>query len=304
MQQVVEVLFGQRETDPEEWTIQQRRRRLEGLADVFPLPEDVEQTAVLAGGVPCVRLDPSDTNGDVLFHLHGGGYGGGSPRSHSELVARLARAGGASALLPGYRLAPEDPFPASLEDTLAAYRWLLDEFDGDSSRIVVGGDSAGGGLALALCVSLRDMGDPLPRGLVLLSPWVDLTCESPSWDSRFEGDPVLDHSLREAAGRYLDGADARDPLASPLFADLTGMPPGLVQVGTHEILYDDAVSLADAATRAGWELELEIGHDLIHVWQIFPITPEAVASTVRIGRFVAAGSRRAQGSLARLTPML
>ena len=107
------------------------------------------------------------------------------------------------------------------------------------------------GLAVAMCVALRDAGEPLPRALVLLSPWLDLTCTSPSWDSRFEGDPVLDHSLRDVAERYLDGADSRDPLCSPLFADLSGLPPVLVLVGTHEILYDDSVSFAEAATSRG-----------------------------------------------------
>jgi acetyl esterase/lipase len=189
-------------------------------------------------------------------------------------------------VLPEYRLAPEHPFPAALDDATAAYRALLEEVDGDASRIVLGGDSAGGGLSVAMCVALRDAGEPLPRALVLLSPWLDMTCTSPSWDSRFEGDPVLDHSLRDAAERYLDGADSRDPLCSPLFADLSGLPPVLVLVGTHEILYDDAVSFAEAATEQGVEVELEIGHELIHVWPIFPITPEAVASTVRIGRFL------------------
>jgi acetyl esterase/lipase len=206
------------------------------------------------------------------------------------MAARLARAAGAVAVLPEYRLAPEHPFPAAFDDAIAAYRALLDEAGGDASRIVLGGDSAGGGLAVAMSVALRDAGEHLPRALVLLSPWLDLTCTSPSWDSRFEGDPVLDHSLRDAAERYLDGADARDPLCSPLFADLSGLPPTLVLVGTHEILYDDSVSFAESASEQGVDVELEIGHELIHVWPIFPITPEAVASTVRIGRFLGAQS--------------
>ena len=285
LEQIVELLFGERKSsDPAKRTAQERRDRLDGLDRVFPLPDDVESTEVDLGGVPAVRLEPPGADDDVLLYLHGGGYGGGSALSHSELAARLARATGAVALLPEYRLAPENPFPAALDDAVAAYRAVLAEVDGDATRIVAGGDSAGGGLAVAMCVALRDAGDPLPRALALLSPWVDLTCSSPSWDARFEGDPVLDHSLREAAERYLAGADARDPFASPLFADLSGLPPVLLQVGTHEILYDDAVSFADQATRAGVEVELEIGHDLIHVWPIFPITPEAVASTARIGR--------------------
>jgi len=289
---VVKLLFEQqRSSDAATRTIQERRDRLDGLARIFPLPDDIERTELELGGVPTVRLAPPEAGDDFLFYLHGGGYGGGSALSHSELAARLARAAGAAAVLPEYRLAPEHTFPAALDDVTASYRALLGEVEGDASRIVVGGDSAGGGLAVAMCAALRDAGDPLPRALALLSPWLDLTCTSPSWDARFEGDPVLDHSLRDAAGRYLDGADPRDPFASPLFADLTGLPPVLLQVGTHEILYDDAVSFAEAATGAGVSIELEIGHELIHVWQMFPITPEAVASTVRIGRFLGTTKR-------------
>ena len=289
LEQITQLLFEQRRSsDPAKRTMEERRQRLEGLADVFPLPDDVERAEIDLGGVPAVRLTPPDAGDGVLLYLHGGGYGGGSPRSHSELAARLARTANAVAVLPEYRLAPEHPFPAALDDATAAYRALLDEVGGDASRIVLAGDSAGGGLSVAICVALRDAGEPLPRALVLLSPWLDLTCTSPSWDSRFEGDPVLDHSLRDTAERYLDGADARDPFCSPLFADLSGLPPTLVLVGTHEILYDDSVSFAESASEQGVDVELEIGHELIHVWPIFPITPEAVASTVRIGRFLGA----------------
>ena len=291
LEQIVELLFAQQKsTDPQKRTLEERRDRLDGLARIFPLPDDIERSEFELGGIPTVRLAPPDFGDRVLFYLHGGGYGGGSALSHSELAARLARSAGAVAVLPEYRLAPEAAFPSALDDALAAYRAQLEALDGDASRLVVGGDSAGGGLAVAMCVALREAGDPLPRALALLSPWLDLTCASPSWDSRFEGDPVLDHSLREAAERYLAGADPRDPLASPLFANLKDLPPVLLQVGTHEILYDDAVSFAEEAGRAGVEVELEIGHELIHVWQIFPITPEAVASTVRIGRFFASSA--------------
>ena len=289
LEQIVELLFAQQKSsDPAKRTVQERRDRLDGLANVFPLPDDVARSEIELGGVPCVRLEPPEETGDVLLYLHGGGYGGGSARSHSELAARIARASGATAILPEYRLAPEHPFPAALDDAMAAYRALAEELSGKGGRLIAGGDSAGGGLVVAMCVALRDAGEPLPRALSLLSPWLDLTCTSPSWDERFEGDPVLDHSLKAAAERYLAGADPRDPLCSPLFADLSGMPSIFVQVGTHEILYDDAVSFAEEAARAGVQVELEIGHDLIHVWPIFPITPEAVASTARIGRFFAA----------------
>lgn len=282
------LLEEQRSLDPAERTVEARRKRLDGLADIFPLPDDVARTELELGGVKCVRLEPPGAGEDILVYLHGGGYAGGSATSHSELAARLARAAGAVAVLPEYRLAPEHPFPAALDDALAAYRGLLSEIGGGARRVVMAGDSAGGGLAVALCVALKEEPHALPRALALLSPWLDLTCTSPSWDERFEGDPILDHHLRDAAERYLSGADPRDPLCSPLFADLTGLPPALVLVGTHEILYDDSVSFAEVATEHGVEVELEIGHELIHVWPIFPITPEAVASTARVGRFLAA----------------
>jgi epsilon-lactone hydrolase len=294
LEQIVELLFSQRKSsDPVKRSLQERRDRLDGLANVFPLPDDVARDEIELGNVPAVRLTPPGAGEDVLLYLHGGGYRGGSARSHSELAARLARAAGATAILPEYRLAPEHPFPAALDDVVSAYRALLGEVGGDAERITLGGDSAGGGLAVAMCIALRDAGDALPGAIALLSPWLDLTCASPSWDERLEGDPVLDFSLREAAGSYLGGAEPEDPLCSPLFADLSGLPPILVQVGTHEILYDDAVSFAEAAAQAGVEVKLEIGHDLIHVWQIFPITPEAVASTARIGLFLS--STRGKG---------
>lgn len=289
LEEIVGLLFTARQGEtPEQRTIEARRRRLDGIADIFPAPDDVAREKVELGGVPGLRLAAAEAREDEsLLYLHGGGYGGGSSRSHAELAARIGRAAGTTSYVPDYRLAPEHPFPAALDDAIAAYRELLGAHGGDAGAITLAGDSAGGGLALALCVALRDAGEPLPRAMALLSPWVDLTCTSPSWDARFEGDPVLDHSLRDAAKRYLDGHDPHDPLASPLFADLTGLPPLLVQAGTHEILYDDAVSLVQAAEQAGVDATLEIGHELIHVWQIFPITPEAIASTARIGRHLA-----------------
>lgn len=289
LEEIISLLSGQREElYGRVRGVAQSRERLDGLAQVFPLPDDVDSDYVDADGVPARLLTPPGASDEsTLLYLHGGGYGGGSSRSHAELAARIGRAVSSPVLLPDYRLAPEHPFPAALEDALATYRWLLARHGGDGSRIAVAGDSAGGGLSVAMCASLRDGGETLPRAVALLSPWVDLTCTSPSWDSRFEGDVVLDHNLRDAAKRYLGGVDARDPLASPLFADLTGLPPLLIQVGTHEILYDDAVSLAEQATRAGVEAELEIGEELIHVWQIFPITPEAMNATARIARHLA-----------------
>jgi acetyl esterase/lipase len=179
-----------------------------------------------------------------------------------------------------YRLAPEDPFPAAVDDAVAAWRSLTGE------RLTLAGDSAGGGLALATAVALRDAGDPLPARLALISPWTDLTCSSRSFSERVDRDPECDPTLADAARVYLSGTDPRSPLASPLFADLAGLPPTLIQVGTEEILFDDSARLADALRDAGVEAELEVGEDLTHVYHAFPVVPEAADAVARLGAFL------------------
>lgn len=253
-----------------------------------PVPDDVEVSEVSAGGVPARWLDAPGTDmGRVLVFLHGGGYELGSVRSDGELAARLGRAAGMRVLFPEYRLAPEHPFPAAVDDAITVWRWLRTEQRVGAMSIAVAGDSAGGGLTVALLVATRDAGEALPAAAVLMSPTVDLTSSGASMTERVDQDPIsTPELLSELAAGYLAGADPRTPLASPLFASLSGLPPLLVQVGTADLLLSDAERLADAAARAGVDVRLEVGEGLPHVYQLMLGTPEAAEATERIGTFL------------------
>jgi acetyl esterase/lipase len=271
-------------------TMAERRAVLEAMADFFPLPADVERTEVSAGGVPAVWLrTPDSAEGQVLLYLHGGAYQSGSSHSHAELAARIARAAGIRALVLDYRLAPEHPFPAALDDAVAAYRWLLDEAGVDPVSIVLAGDSAGGGLVAATLLAVRDAGLPAPAAAALMSAWTDMTVSGESIRTREGADPLLSAAnLAEAARDYVGVTDPKDPSVSPLFADLSGLPPLLVQVGTEEILLDDSVGFAESARTAGVDVTLEVAEGLPHVWHAIASAPESTAATERMGSFLAA----------------
>jgi epsilon-lactone hydrolase len=223
----------------------------------------------------------------VLLFLHGGGFEFGSVRSDGELAARLGRASGMRVLFPEYRLAPEYPFPAAIDDVLAAWRWLRAGQGLNASSVAVAGDSAGGGLAVALLVAVRDAGQALPAAAVLMSPTVDLTSSGASMTERADQDPISTPAmLRQFASDYLAGADPKTPLASPLFTALAGLPPLLIQVGTADLLLSDSERLADAAAAAGVDVTLEIGEGLPHVYQLLLGTPEAAQATEQIGAFL------------------
>src|SRR5262245_4802877 len=274
-------------------SVHELRSRLEDFAATIPVPEGARCVEVVAGAVRAEWVAPSGpTDLATLLYLHGGSYVLGSIATHRALVARLAETCGATALLIDYRLAPEYPFPAALDDALDAYRWLLAQ-GAAPDRIVVAGDSAGGGLAAATLVALRDAGDPLPTAAVLLSPWVDLEGTGMSLVRNAGADPMIDRDgLLRAAAAYLGGADPRTPLAAPLHADLAGLPPMLIQVGGHEALLDDAVGFAARARAAGVDVRLEQWDEMIHVWQAFaPLLPEAGAALHQIGQFVRARLR-------------
>jgi len=255
---------------------------------VHPLPDDVVVTDVTADEVAAHWLDAPGADGDrVLLFLHGGGYQFGSLVSDGELAARLGRASGMRVLFPEYRLAPEHPFPAAIDDVLAVWRWLLTDQRSNARSLAVAGDSAGGGLAVALLVATRDAGDRLPSAAVLMSPTVDLTSSGTSMTDRVDQDPISTPVLlRQLASDYLAGADPTTPLASPLFATLSGLPPLLVQVGTADLLLSDSERLVAAATEAGVDVWLEIGDGLPHVYQLMLGTPEAAEATERIGKFL------------------
>jgi acetyl esterase/lipase len=222
-----------------------------------------------------------------MLYLHGGGYVIGSLTTHRGLAGRLSQAAKARVLLIDYRLAPEHPFPAAVEDATAAYRWLL-AHGCTPARLAIAGDSAGGGLTVATLVALRDAGQPLPAAGVCLSPWTDLEGLGESVTSKASADPIVQKEmLLRLASCYLGDADPRTPLAAPLYADLRGLPPLLVQVGTAEILLDDALRLAERAKAAGVAVTLEAWDDMIHVWQLFaPLLPEGQQAIARIGEFV------------------
>ena len=271
-------------------TLEERRATFAPGGRPHPVPDDVQVTEVTAGGVPAHWLTaPGTDTGRVLLFLHGGGFEFGSVRSDGELAARLGRAGGMRVLFPEYRLAPEHHFPAAIDDVLAAWRWLRADQGLSASSIAVAGDSAGGGLAVALLVAVRDAGEALPAAAVLMSPTVDLTSSGASMTERADQDPISTPAmLRQFAADYLAGADPKNPLASPLFAPLAGLPPLLIQVGTADLLLSDSERLGAAAAEAGVDVTLEIGEGLPHVYPLMLGTPEAAQATEQGGKFLRA----------------
>lgn len=244
--------------------------------------------AASPGGVPSYWLVPPNADPTrTLFYLHGGSYAAGGLDTHRDLVGRIARASQARALLVEYRLAPEHPFPAPVDDALRAYRALLSE-GRDPRRLVVIGDSAGGGLALALAMALRDASEPLPAGLVVLSPWTDLAATAPSLMTLREQDPwLVSDTVPKEAATYLNGADPRNPLASPLYGNLAGLPPVLIHVGEDEILLDDATRIAEKAQDEGVPVTLKVWPEMWHVFQLFAGRIEDARTAIaEIGAFV------------------
>jgi acetyl esterase/lipase len=266
-----------------------QRERFEMLAGRMPLAPGVTCSAVDAGGVPAEWVDPPGgaAPAPTLLYFHGGGYGMGSLNTIRGLVSQLAVATAARVLSVDYRLAPEHPFPAAVHDATGAYGWLLDQ-GVDPATVALGGDSAGGGLTVAALLAAKERGLPMPAAAVCISPWVDLTLSSPSLDRNAATDPEVTRAqLVQWADLYLAGADPRDPLASPVFADHAGLPPLLIHAGTAEAIEDDAVHLAVAARAAGVPVTLELYEDMIHVWHAFaPGLPEATATIERVAAWL------------------
>ena len=271
-------------------TIAEQRANMEAALAAMPTPDDVQLEAVVVGGVPAEWTSvPASRPGRVVVYFHGGGYCIGSVRTHRLLVAGVARAAWARVLSVDYRLAPEHPHPAAVDDAVAVFRALREQGI-PAASMAFAGDSAGGGLTVAALLALRDAGDALPAAGACLSPWFDLALSGESIRTRAALDPVCSEPmLRMMAEAYLAGRDARTPLASPLYADLKGLPPLLVQVGTAEILYDDAAAAAARASRAGVEVTFEPWEDMIHVWHAFAmLLPEGQQAIDRVGAYLAA----------------
>ena len=274
---------------PPDVTIQELRGDMEESTPPFELPEGTRAEPVDADGVPAELIVTAGADENrTLLYVHGGGYVMGSVATHRALVTRLSSASGARCLSLDYRLAPEHPFPAAVLDSVKAYRWLLGE-GAKPGRLAIAGDSAGGGLTIATLVALRDDGVSLPACAVALSPWVDLEGTGDSTVSRADMDPMItDLSIvRRMADAYLNGESPRTPLASPLYADLAGLAPLLIQVGDAEVLLDDSTRIAERAKAAGVETELEVWEDMIHGFQSFAdMLPEAQQAIDKIGRFL------------------
>jgi epsilon-lactone hydrolase len=286
--QFAALLQRQFENPPWERTTQELRDNWENTAGMLPVPGDTRIDAVDAGGVHAEWISAEGSEAQrVIMHLHGGGYVIGSLNTHRWFVQALCKASGARALNVGYRLAPENPFPAAVEDSTRAYRWLLGQGI-EPSRVIIAGDSAGGGLAVATALAARDAGEPLPAALVCVSPWVDMEASGESMVTRAAADPLIQKEwLLKCAADYLGDGDRRSPLASPLFADLQGFPPMLVQVGDSETLLDDSRRLAELGRRAGIDVTLDIWKEMTHLWQLTALlVPEGQQAIDRIGEWV------------------
>lgn len=274
---------------PGEPGIEDLRKSYDRSFAQFPIPADAEIEAIDADGVSCIQvIAPGAVDGRTLVYCHGGGYCMGSARAYRSLGYALSKAAQARVLLVDYRLAPEHPHPAAVEDAVTAFKYACAH--GNPATTGVIGDSAGGGLVLATCMALRDGGDPLPAVCICMSPFADLAGEGESMDSKAGEDPIVSRALVDGlGGMYMNGADPKaTPLASPVFAsDFTGLAPTLILVGTAECLLDDSLRLEKSLQAAGGEVELTVADDMIHVWPVFcSFLPEAQAAVEQMAAFV------------------
>jgi acetyl esterase/lipase len=275
---------------PADSDVDEQRRLLRELLSAQPLPADVTVTAGALGGVPTAEITVDGIEPrHVVLYFHGGVYVMGDAALAADLASQVGRRTQARVISVDYRLAPEHPYPAAVDDALAAYEGLLDDGVAPSS-IAFAGESAGGGLAIATLVNARDHGLPLPAAALVMSPYVDLTLAGTTMETRRDADPLLSReNLQARVGDYTSGQDAALALISPLFADLAGLPPLIIQAGTHEVLLDDALRLARQAADADVEVTLDITPGVPHVFQAYyPILDEAAAALDRAGQFLSA----------------
>lgn len=284
------VIAGMRATpSDDDLPIEESRRNWEADALKLELPTGTVVSKAVAGGIASEWVDtPRAVQHRVFLLLHGGGYNAGSPLTHRKLAAMIGIETGMRVLVPDYRLAPEHAFPAAVDDALDAYSWLTGAGGIAHGNVVVGGDSAGGGLTLSLLLRLREAHRPMPRAAVLLSPWTDLTVSSPSYATNRDRDPsITQEGLRRAGLMYAGDTDPADPMASPLFADVGGLPPLLIHVGGDETMLDDSRLFAERAQAAGVGVTYRMWPGLWHVHHHeAPEVPEAVEAIGDIGTFV------------------
>lgn len=268
--------------------IDKTRKRLDFFGGLGRTPRRVGYRRDTLAGLPAGWIVPQRATDDaVLLYWHGGAYLVGSIRSHRPLVSHIANAAGVQAVIPEYRLAPEHRYPAALEDAVRAYRQLLDNGI-EPDRIVVGGDSAGGGLTVAMLLELRNAGIPLPQACILLSPWLDLTGSGESMHTHASRDPLFEpHDMPGVVSRYCDDNERRLPTVSPIFANVAGLPPTLIQVGEDEILLSDSQRYAGKLRDAGIDVKLDVWPGMWHVWQMFVrAMPESRLANIRLGHYV------------------
>jgi monoterpene epsilon-lactone hydrolase len=288
MKRVIKVLKQNAEKDVR-IRVEQSRKGLEQLASLVKLSEDVSIENIKVDDMAANWISTPKSNREkIVLYLHGGGYMEGSLKSHQDLAIRIAQASKTRVLLIDYRLAPEHPFPAALDDTERAYKWLLEENNGSPKNIAIAGDSAGGGLILCTLIKLRDEGIALPAAAVCLSPWTDLAMTGESIKANAKIDPWMKPSdLYFMAELYIGDNDPRNPLISPIYGKLKGLPPILIHVGSAEILLDDSIRLAEKAKFEGVDVSIEIWDEMLHVFQAFADwAPEGQEAINKIGTYI------------------
>jgi acetyl esterase/lipase len=269
--------------------IEQKRKKLEENVFLFHVPRKTIVEELTIAGIQAEWLSRKNQPNDrLIIYLHGGYYVSGSPRTHRSLAARIGKISNSPVLLLDYRLAPENKFPAALEDVTNTYSWVLEHKNISANKIVIAGDSAGGGLTLASLIKLRDEGGDLPAGGVCISPWTDLGMTGESVKTNADIDIMItENEGHQAAEFYLGDLDRKTPLASPLYAELENLPPLLIQTGTHEVILDDSVRFVEKAKKSGVNVKLDLWPGMFHVFQIFaPLIPESKKALRKIGNFI------------------
>lgn len=283
------ILQASEEVRDQQLSIAEQRAGYEAVASAYPVADDVVVEPVEASGIPAEWLSSPGADADrVVLYLHGGGYTTGSLATHRDVASRVGRASSTRVLSIAYRLAPEHPYPAALDDAVAAYEWLLAGGQ-EAKRVALAGDSAGGGLAATVLLALRDRGLPMPGAAALIAPWTDLAPSADTLARRLSRDALMStDKWGEASGHYVGDADPYDPLISPLYGKLHDLPPVMVQVGTADGLLEDGRAFVEKLQEAGGVAELDVYEGLIHEFQqLVPWAPETSTAMDRLGAFIA-----------------